>query len=752
MTIGTSISTPGTAIVLAKPSALARVSAQGLPVGDPAWDSLPAEVRADCERRLAICHRIEASANRQAEIELAAAEFDGTRGYARNSIQRFFYLWMRGSKEFPARDWRLVVDRARAGAAWWRSAGAETLPPAFLDAVRELWAANKRSFTRSYHHLQVWWETGYRRDALGRPQRMPVPGYGYWQEWYRANNPGEALPARAPWPMTGWSIENLRRRLHISKATKVAIRQGIAAARAYTPTILRTREGARPLEMVYFDDVKCDFRVIDPVTGQVCDLWLLVAMDYASGCILGFWMRPAKSREDGTQEHLRLADMKAIAGWLLERFGLPQGYVVVWKVENGTATFSDAVAAALGQLLGDRLQISYGSMIGGKSGAGLKERSVGNSRAKAHLEASFNLMHNAAADLPGQTGRRWDVRPSDLAAREKAATEQWAAMSAAAPETLRQARLTLLMLHEARQHLNRVFHEMNSRTSHNLEGFEDVWEYSVRGNIWKGRDEFVAENPSEFETRIRKESPYERLARLAHGIVFDSVPAAAMAHFYESSQHIVRVNDRGEIEFEPPKLTEVLAKSKKLIFARPAGDTTDYSKIGTLLAYYCPQEPDWLHLTRPSPHHGYVACWARRGRVGMHDDPQRLADAFRYTGAAWKAEREARDQMLAPERATLAEAAAHNAALLSAIDDQRTAIDATVPLPALPAGPVKSPVVEAIDVARSATRTGTKARQDAKTLAREAARQAAKAMPIAQPAAETPDELTRRLAREKYLS
>ena len=746
MTIGTSISTagPGTALVLAKPNLAPSAASE--------WDRLPAEVRADCERRLAICHRIERSANRQAEIQLAAAEFDGTKGYAANSIQRFFYLWMRGNAEFPARDWRLVVDRARAGAAWWRSAGAETLPPEFMDAVRELWAANKRSFTPAYNHLQRWWETGYRRDALGRPQRMPVPGYGYWQDWYRAHHPGDGLPARAPWPMPGWSMENLRRRLKISKATKVAIRQGIASAKAYTPTILRTREGARPLEMVYFDDVKCDFRVIDPVTGQVCDLWLLVAMDYASGCILGFWMRPAKSREDGTQEHLRLADMKAFAGWLLERFGLPRGYVVIWKVENGTATFSDAVAAALGQLLGDRLQISYGSMVTGKSGAGLKERSVGNSRAKAHLEASFNLMHNLAADLPGQTGRRWDVRPADLAAREKAATEQWAAMTAAAPETLRQARLTLLMLHEARQHLNRVFHEMNSRTSHSLEGFEDVWEYSVWGNEWKGREEFVIENPTQFETRIRKERPYERLTRLAHGITFDAVPAAAMAHFYESSQHIVRINDRGEIEFEPPKLTEVLTKSKKLIFARPQGDTTDYSKLGQLLAYYCPQEPDWLHLTRPAPHHGYVACWSRRGRVGLHDDPQRLADAFKYTGAAWAAEREARDQMLAPERATLAEAAAHNAALLSSIDEQRTAIDATVPLPELPAGPAKSPVVEALDAARSATRTGTKARQDAKALAREAARQAAKAMPAKPQPTETPDELTRRLAREKYLS
>lgn len=749
MTIGHSITPSGTPALTPAVSILPTCVGPGMGPGAADWDRLPAAVRLDTERRLAICLRIERAANRQAEIHLAAAEFDGQRGFARNNIQRFFYLWLRGNKEIPPKDWRLCVDRARAGALWWRqTSGDHGLPAEFLDVVRELWASNKRSFTQAHAQLQRWWETGYRRDALGRLQRQPIPGYGYWEDWYRAQYPGHILPARAPWPMEGWSLENLRRRLHLSKATKLAVRQGIATARSATPFILRTREGARPLELVYFDDVKVDFRVIDPVTGQVCDLWLLVAMDYATGCILGFWMRPAKSREDGTQEHLRLSDMKAFAGWLLERFGLPRGYVVTWKVENGTATFSDAVAAALGQLLGERLVISYGSMVTGKSGAGLKERSVGNSRAKAHLEASFNLLHNVAADLPGQTGRRWDVRPADLAAREKLATEQWATISAQAPEVMSQARLGLLMLNEARDHLRRVFHEMNSRTNHSMEGFEDLWQWAGPADgLWKGREEFVKENPTEFRTRIRKESPYERLARLAKAIVFDQVPGAAMAHFYETSQHSVRVNERGEIEFEPPKEVEHLAKSKKLIFCRPSGDTTDYRKLGSLLAYYCPQEPDWLHLTRPAPHHGYVACWARRGRVGLHDDPQRLADAFRYTGTAWAAERQARDQVLAPERATLAEAAAHNAALVS-----QAGMDASVRLPAPSSGPAIAPVVTGMAAARAATRTGTQARHDTQEAIRRTARRAALNADLTQrTVAESPEDMTRRLARERYL-
>ena len=63
-------------------------------------------------------------------------------------------------------------------------------------------------------------------------------------------------------------------------------------------------------------------------------------------------MRPPGAR-GRSQEHLRLQDMKQLAGWILERWGLPVGYTVTWKVENGTATFSDAVALALGRLFGD---------------------------------------------------------------------------------------------------------------------------------------------------------------------------------------------------------------------------------------------------------------------------------------------------------------------------------------------------------------------------------------------------------------
>ena len=84
------------------------------------------------------------------------------------------------------------------------------------------------------------------------------------------------------------------------------------------------------MEEVQFDDVKVDFRVFDTSTGKPVDLWLLIAHDRATSMLLGFGMRPATVREDGSQVHLKLRDTKQLAGWVLERYGVPP-YRMTWK-------------------------------------------------------------------------------------------------------------------------------------------------------------------------------------------------------------------------------------------------------------------------------------------------------------------------------------------------------------------------------------------------------------------------------------
>jgi hypothetical protein len=230
-------------------------------------------------------------------------------------------------------DWLLLVNRAKAGTAWQRPANGtgRGLSDRFLDYVAKRAGEFRRADALEQAILSI-----HRQWATGRTQRgveEVIPGYE--EVW--------ATRTRALLP-EGWHPSNLRnqlkKRAKWTKATKALLHEGIHAAKEYLPQVHATRGGEIPLrfmELVQFDDVRCDFRVMDTESGQVNDLWLLVARDVATTMLLGFGMRPARARDDGTQEHLKLQDMKQLCGWLLETYGLPP-YLMTWRIERGTAT------------------------------------------------------------------------------------------------------------------------------------------------------------------------------------------------------------------------------------------------------------------------------------------------------------------------------------------------------------------------------------------------------------------------------
>ena len=199
-------------------------------------------------------------------------------------------------------DWLVLVNRAKAGAVW--QASLRGLADTFLDYVAARLGEFKRGDAAEQAILSI-----HRQWATGRNQRAVaemIPGYEVnWENRTRA-----ILPE-------GWSSTNIRQQLKkrakFSKATKALLHEGIHAAKEFTPHVHGTRTELRFMELVQFDDVRCDFRVMDTESGQVNDLWLLVARDVATGMLLGFGMRPARARDDGTQEHLKLQDMKQLA-------------------------------------------------------------------------------------------------------------------------------------------------------------------------------------------------------------------------------------------------------------------------------------------------------------------------------------------------------------------------------------------------------------------------------------------------------
>jgi hypothetical protein len=652
-------------------------------------------------------------------------------------------------------DWVSLVNRAKAGAPW--QAREDGLALEFLTFCAHRLGKFVRDDGRRQALLSIkrQWLTG--RDDTGAA--APIPGYGFWQDWFSREGyrlvglPRRPLPVEAPIP-PGWSYTNILRQIRAANVLPASVRallhHGTAAARSALPQVHfdRNRNG-NPLlflEQVQFDDVKCDFLIIDPVTGQVCDLWLLVARDLATSILLGFGMRPARTREDGSQEHLRLRDMKQLCGWLLERFGLPP-YTVVWKIEHGTATLSKGSRAVLRELLPGRIDVSYSSMIGGASPAGYQQRGLGNSKGKAMLESHNRLMHTMAASLPGQTGPVYSKRPLDLQARVKEATEIWQTTQHLPAHLRNDVAYPLLTLNQAREHLFRYFQIQNQRTEHALQGFEEIAEwYDATTGLWKHQSTFPGRDTSprcpeltdsqlstinsqlggQPQVRRRKESPLERCARLIapYRDRWSMVSPDIIAAFYEHTARQVVVQPNGLIEFRtdgrafqfmpPPSC----AAANELSTLNPQLST--HLAPGTkLLAYFHPDDPSYLHLTDGQGR--ALGTWIRRDRA---TDQDTLTQAIRYSQASLSAAKDIAANFAAPERAALEHMRARNAELLAS----DTFVAVSEPLG--PLGPLSPSPVAASLAATSAER------QAAQRATQAEARKAAEA--ILAPAAQQP--------------
>lgn len=586
-----------------------------------------------------------------------------------NTYRAKYDAWVR------SRDWLVLVNRAKCGGDWIeREVG---LSNEFLDYV----AARMGRFGRAdakrqaIFSLYAQWRTGLNPDGGAEPVA------GYAKDW--ADRNPKLLPS-------GWHYSNITRQVRARgkflKAHAALLHDGESAARSLLPQVLGDRSMLRFLELVTFDDVRTDWLVFDPATGQANELWLLVARDQATAMVLGFVMHPATIREDG-KTHLGARHMKQLGGWMLERYPLPP-YVSTWKLERGTAGLDAAVRAALGELLGHRIAFSITSMIGAKSSpAGYAEKKKGNSRGKASHESHNRLLHTQGSYIAGQTGNRWDVRPADLNARAGEAGEIWQ-MREQLPEHLRGSeQYPILTLNQAREHLFRICNAQNERTDHALQGFEEVVE-RIGEKLVK-----------------RMESPMERAARLVRSVQGDWTPInpAIITTFYEHAIRNVVVKDNGEIE--------ISVDGRSQIFAHAGNPLVPGTKA---LAYFNPDDPAFLHLT--DARGGILGTWVRRNRVAT-GDPESLAAAMRYTHIAREAARIAANELAAPQRAELEAMRDHNEKLMQLAKFT----DVTV-APESNQGTVGAPIGAALTSVSQAVKTDAAAAQvEEKQIAREAA-------------------------------
>jgi hypothetical protein len=550
-------------------------------------------------------------------------------------------------------DWVVLVNHAKAPAAWRNGGRPQGLPEAFLKLCEIRFGAFKRADGKRQALLSLkrQWQTG--RDEHGNVQA--IAGY-------------EVLPDGTPWSKrdtenipAGWSYSNIllriKKRKRFTEPVRLLLHDSESAAKSSLPGVLGTRKNLRFLEKITFDDVRTDWLIFNPASGQAEEMWVLVARDEATAMVLGFVMLPATLREDpvtGTSKatHLGAQQMKELAGYLLQTYPLPP-YTMHWVVERGTATLAEAVKLALGELFNNRIKVHYTSMIGTKAPNGYQAKKKGNSDGKASHESHNRLFHTQGSFIDGQTGNRWDIRPAELNARCAEAREIYL-RSQALPEHLReQVKYPLPTPAIARDKFRQFCLDQNFRTDHKLEDFEPVLEW-FDGTKWQPRETA----PAGAEFRRRMEMPVERAMRLIRAVSngqpgsgWERCSPDIIKSFLDHTARQRPVEQGGEIT-----LTH---EGKLLIFASPSPELSPTP--GTkCLCYFSPDDPQFLHVT--SGDGRFHGTWYQRGRTEFLDRSA-LEQAMRYTHAARKAAQETATELAAPEIASLEAMRAHNNAL-----------------------------------------------------------------------------------------
>jgi hypothetical protein len=502
------------------------------------WQRLPQDVRDDVDRLLVEFEKVNEARFVLPALKEVAGRLDHKRGFKFGSLREKFYLYVNGGekheRQYEPGDWRCLVDWAKCSKSQ-RGDDSErdvNLPRDFVEYLKGLFQSNKRKSQPAIRLLYRQWRAG-----------ESIPGYGTWQEWFLDTHPFYPLPAECPPDMpAGWSRGNLRR--YIPEDADLALaREGIAAARNHLPDVLTTREGLRPLEVIMFDDVRTDFKILVPGYASPVEINLLVALDVATGMILRFGLRPALPREDGKKDHLKLQDMKTMIAGILTMFGVPKHYKTTYVVENATAAIKEGTEMALREQSCDRIEVSRTMMINGTAiWGGYKDKTFGNPRGKAHLESTFNLLHNEAAFAPGQTGRRYDQGPAELQGRIDETKSLQRTSKFLTPHDRVRLKMPFLNRDQARVYLEDIFRQIMTRDDHQMEGFKLFGEWREKPfEPWRPDYELstLDSQPSAIEWRnpARRETPLERWERLTKEVggpsAFSKLHPGAVMRLYD---------------------------------------------------------------------------------------------------------------------------------------------------------------------------------------------------------------------------
>lgn len=444
--------------------------------------------------------------------------------------------------------WRALVNWAKVPDPMVR------LPQALIDG---LWRPLcERYKGRTAFGKRAWAEL----IALWRHTDQEIPGYA---------TPPPAGPCGYP---VGWSYANLMR-FAPSKFERVVSRQGRSAAAQYRPTVLTTRVGLSVGQYYLFDDVEHDVLVnFLAVNKRAMRPLELCCLDLFSASKVLYGVRPTLESQEDKRIKLKDSDMRFLLAAVLSQIGYRRdGTMLV--VEHGTAAIREDLERALFDATGGAIQVERSGIEGAPALVGWYEgRGRGNFRLKAALESSHNLLHNATAMLPAQTGSNERLNaPEELHGRRTENDKLIAkALAVLPPEKIQMLRWPVMHYQQYCGIVDAIYRWIDGRIEHELEGWEKAglvtseFRLALDDKRWlpaamldavpadrRRAIDAIAAQPG--HARIRRLSP----AEVFHGGCKDLVklPIAILPDIIGRDLAQPRkVNDKGMIAFEDHEL------------------------------------------------------------------------------------------------------------------------------------------------------------------------------------------------------
>ena len=422
----------------------------------PLFLGLPEKERGRVMQMETICKTIDRQPNKRAAFLAAADQCSHIRGMSEASIRIAYYRWLAGN-----RNWVCLANRRRIGKA--------TCARQLADAYKTYAERNQRSSKAAYD--------AWLRDIRAGKR---FEGIGDWTDMWRETYPTESVPAVCPADFipAGLTYRNMQRVGGLSRYEALASRQGAIAALRAAPSVYSTRSGLAVGAIFEFDDLTHDVTIDAGNNVRGVRPQEFACLDVASAYKCAWGIKAEILREDGTRERLREREMRYLAAYVLTAIGYrPQGSI--WIVEHGTAAIRDALRKVIATLTRDAVSFQDSGILGEQVHGGLwPGRGQGVPGIKAHLESSFNLVHNVAAALPAQTGSNSrETKPEQLAGIEKYHQDLLKASAALPEETQRRLMLPVLRLGEFQEAIATLYRIIHDRRDHALEG------WNAAGNV-----------------------------------------------------------------------------------------------------------------------------------------------------------------------------------------------------------------------------------------------------------------------------